>query len=212
VPPNQAVAGQSQLFWAQALWQWLLGIPVANSPLLDATGANAEVHNNGPVFFLAGNGGGDSARTIDVPYGRPVFFPVIDEVFAGINPETGNYDPSPCPSPLTVQCAVQQISGFVSAARNMAVEIDRKTLNNSEIQKYRQTSAALFAVKLPGNNLFGAPIQNYNRCCVSLPIWAEDGYYVTLTNLSPGVHLLHFHTESSTFILDVTDKLNVVSD
>jgi hypothetical protein len=27
VPPGNEVAGQSQLFWAQAWWQWALGAP-----------------------------------------------------------------------------------------------------------------------------------------------------------------------------------------
>jgi hypothetical protein len=27
VPPGNDIAGQSQLFWAQAWWQWALGVP-----------------------------------------------------------------------------------------------------------------------------------------------------------------------------------------
>src|SRR5262249_22015247 len=69
VPPNQTVANQTQLFWAQAWWQWVLGINANVNPNLDQTGANASVSNGGPVFFLAGNFGGTSARTIAVPFG-----------------------------------------------------------------------------------------------------------------------------------------------
>ena len=62
VPPGDDVAGQSQLFWAQAWWQWALGIPAPNNPLTDTTGADAGVNNGGPVFFLAGNFGGPPRR------------------------------------------------------------------------------------------------------------------------------------------------------
>src|SRR5690242_20037969 len=35
-------------------WQWAFSVPVDKSPFFDTTGANANVNNNGPVYFLAG--------------------------------------------------------------------------------------------------------------------------------------------------------------
>jgi hypothetical protein len=208
-PPSQAIAGQSQLYWAQAWWQWLSGIPKANNPDLDVTGNNAAVQNEGPVFFLGGNFGGVSARTIKVPYGKSVFFPVLNQAFAAVDFTSGQYDPSPCSNPPTIQCAIQALS--VTKASNMSVQIDGVSLNNSDIQMHRQTSTSFFAVALSGNNIYGTPVQNYNRCCSSLPLWAQDGYYITLLNLSVGTHLLHFHAEIPTlpFSVDITDTLIV---
>ena len=119
VPPSSDVAGQSQLYWAQAWWQWAMGVPQPNTgspdynpvppynPLNDPTGQYAGVNNNGPVFFLAGNAisGGVWTRTIRVPAGKPVFFPVLNAFFVPIM-GNGTYTPirahhrSPCPAPF----------------------------------------------------------------------------------------------------------------
>jgi hypothetical protein len=51
VPPNQSVAGHTQLFWAEAWWQWIFSNPDATNPNNDLTGAFAGNGNTGPVFF-----------------------------------------------------------------------------------------------------------------------------------------------------------------
>jgi hypothetical protein len=209
VPPGNDVAGQSQLFWAQAWWQWALGIPSPSNPLTDATGANAGVDNNGPVFFLAGNQGGASARTITVPVGKPIFFPVINSFYVPINGD-GTFNPSPCPSPLTLACAIQVVS--FTQAEKMAVQIDgTPTLDNAEIEQHRQTSTSYFSVALPADNVLGVtgPIE------AGANTWVQDGFYITLDNLSVGTHMLHFQGEGQSpaggsISLDVTDTLNVV--
>jgi hypothetical protein len=209
VPPGNNVVGQSQLFWAQAWWQWALGIPASNNPLTDMTGANAGVNNGGPVFFLAGNQGGASARTITVPVGKPIFFPVINSFFVPINVD-GTLNPAPCPSPLALTCAIQVVS--FTQAEKMAVEIDgTPTLDNAEIEQHHQTSTSYFSVALPADNVLGVtgPIE------ADANTWVQDGFYITLDNLSVGTHMLHFQGEGQSpaggsISLDITDTLNVV--
>jgi hypothetical protein len=208
VPPGNDVAGQSQLFWAQAWWQWVLGIPAPNNPLTDTTGADGGVNNNGPVFFLAGNFGGASARTIEVPVGKPVFFPVLNSFFVPINLD-GTYNPSPCTSPLTLTCAIQAAS--FTQAENMAVQIDGISLDNAKIEQFRQTSTSYFSVALPEDNVLG--VTGPNECCANL--WTQDGFYITLDDLSVGTYVLQFQGEGQSLAggpisLDVTDTLNVV--
>jgi hypothetical protein len=209
VPPGNDVAGQSQLFWAQAWWQWALGIPASNNPLTDMTGADAGVNNGGPVFFLAGNQGGASTRTITVPVGKPIFFPVINSFFVPINID-GTLNPAPCPSPLALACAIQVVS--FTQAEKMAVDFDgTPTLDNAQIEQHRQTSTSFFSVALPADNVLEVtgPIE------ADANTWVQDGFYITLDNLSVGTHMLHFHGEGQSpaggpISLDVTDTLNVV--
>jgi PEP-CTERM motif len=209
VPPGNDVVGQSQLFWAQAWWQWALGIPAPNNPFTDTTGANAGVNNSGPVFYLAGNFGGASTRTITVPAGRPIFFPVINSFYVPINLD-GTFNPSPCTSPLSLACAIQAVS--FTQAENMSVQIDSvPLLDNAQIEQFRQTSTSFFTVALPSDNVLG--VTGPNDCCANL--WVQDGFYVTLDDLSVGTHVLHFHGEGQSpaggpISLDVTDTLNVV--
>jgi PEP-CTERM motif len=220
VPPGNDVAGQSQLFWAQAWWQWALGVPAPNNPQTDTTGEDGGVNNNGPVFFLAGNFGGVSTRTITVPRGKPVFFSVTTAVYVAIN-QSGNFDPSPCSSPLTLTCALQQVTPLQDNATNMAAQIDGIALDNTEIKDHRQTSTSFFTLALPDDNVFGVPVDTYDACCADLPIWVQDGFWIALDDLSVGTHLVHFHAEcpgdcgvgtSGAFSLDITDKLNVVPE
>jgi hypothetical protein len=231
VPPGDDVAGQSQLFWAQAWWQWAMGIPQPinpqppnnplppYNPLNDPTGQYAGVNNDGPVFFLAGNAlaGGVWARTITVPVGKPIFFPVLNAFYVPIN-QNGTYGPSPCTTPLTLACALSVPPSFLIGA-DMTVQIDGGTpLNTLQIEPFRQTSTSYFSVGLPADNVLGVtPIENYDQCLaagVGQPcgnLWTQDGFYLTLDDLSVGTHVLHFQGETSAgFSLSVTDTLNVV--
>jgi hypothetical protein len=229
VPPGNDVAGQSQLYWAQAWWQWAMGIPQPNNgpplytplppfnPLNDPTGQYAGVNNNGPVFFLAGNAiaGGVWTRTITVPFGKPVFFPVLNAFFVPINGD-GTYGPSPCAIPLTLACALTVPPSYLVGA-NMSVQIDGISLDNAQIEPFRQTSTSYFTVPLPADNvLVVTPIANYDSCVsdAGVPcsnLWTQDGFYMTLDDLSVGTHVLNFQAETSLgFSLDVTDTLNVV--
>lgn len=226
VPPGDDVAGQSQLYWAQAWWQWALGIPAPINPLTDTTGQYGGVNNSGPVFFLAafisvnGSGGPDMdtvSRTIIVPAGKPVFFPVINSFYVPIN-SNGTYGASPCEDPLTLRCAIQSTS--FTQAENMAVQIDGvPLLDNTQIEQYRQTSTSYFSVALPADNVLDVtPIKNYDQCVATAlgqpcaDLWAQDGFYITLDDLSVGTHVLHFTGEGQSpaggpIGLDVTDTL-----
>lgn len=226
VGPDESVAGHTQLFWAQTWWQWVLSIPdtpQAPNPFNDQTGTSAAIGNTGPVFFLAGvfGSGGMASRTITVPSGKPVFFPVANIFFAAVGP-TGQPDPAPCPKPLTLSCALGQIRGPISNATNMTVTIDNKTIPTPNIKNFRQTSTSFFTVTLPPSNLFvvlpPSVVLPPKMYFPNNPVWVQDGYYVMLNNLSLGTHTLHFHGEIPPIpnlgLLkltgDVTDTLNVV--
>ena len=220
VAPSADIAGQSQLDWAQAWWRWVLSVPAANNPTADKTGADSGLNNNGPVFFLAGNFGGVSTRTIDIPAGKPVFFPVVNSFFVPINLD-GTYNPSPCASPLTLTCALQQVTPLADSAEDMSVAIDGISLTNAQVKLFRQTSASYFSVGLPDDNVLGVtPITSYDQCsstglspnqsCANL--WVQDGYYIALNGLSRGTYVLNFQgviPGSSGINLNVTDLLKV---
>ncbi len=210
VGPTQMVAGKSQVYWAQAWWQWVLGIPTPHNPNYDTSGRDASVNNGGPVFFLAGSFGGPPySRTISVPYGKPIFFPVFNSFYVAID-QNGNYDPAPCPSPLTLQCALDQAAGAL-VSKNMSVQVDDISLKAVQLKRFRQTSTSFFSVSLPANNVLNIPINNYNACCASKPIWVEDGYWIALDHLSLGKHVVHFYAQAGSSIFDITDTLNVVA-
>jgi hypothetical protein len=83
VPPGQADYKKLSAQW----WQWAFETPASNSPVTDPTGdrcAKGQTGNN--IWFLGGsfadqngNGGGPINRTCDVPAGRQLFFPVVND-------------------------------------------------------------------------------------------------------------------------------------
>src|SRR5690242_15987247 len=61
-------------------WKWAYSFPVSINPLFDATGAQGYLGNQGNLFFLSGviNLSGTATRTITVPAGKPLFFPILN--------------------------------------------------------------------------------------------------------------------------------------
>jgi hypothetical protein len=129
----------------------------------------------------------------------------------------GTYLPDPCSTPLTVVCALTVPPSFLVGA-NMSVEIDGNSVDN--ITSFRQTSTSYFSVPfLAADNVLGVTsIANYDACqaigigqaCSNL--WVQDGFYITLDNLSVGTHMLHFQGETAAgFSVDITDTLNVAA-
>ena len=70
--------GQTYSQWAAQWWQWALETPASENPLTDTTGQFAVVNQSGRVWFLAGNVGGTTVRTITVPSGKALFFPIVN--------------------------------------------------------------------------------------------------------------------------------------
>ena len=89
-----ATASRAELL-SEQWWQWILSVPAAITPQLDDTGARASINNDGSVFFLAGDWGGPSTRTINLPVGLPLFFPVLNQAYI-FTPATDPTDMSDC--------------------------------------------------------------------------------------------------------------------
>src|SRR5438552_13367399 len=78
VPIGSYFDGQAYGEWSGAWWRWAYSIPADINPVADATGQFAAVGQSGPVWFLAGNFGGTTVRTVTVPAGKALFLPIID--------------------------------------------------------------------------------------------------------------------------------------
>ena len=193
VAPDQPVAEKSQLELSQEWWRWALGAPNSGNPLLDEDGVFAQVGNNGPVFFVAGSIFGEpTVRTFAVPAGRPIFFPVINNLFI----ET---PPPECAG--SVACALARVSPVIDDATALTATLDGLNLLAAGASGFRQTSSAFFSVALPDDNLFGAPKGSYDA--------VSDGYWVAVEGLSAGPHTLIFGATSGGFLVDVTANLRV---
>ena len=195
IDPTQPVEGQSQLALSEQWWQWALGIPAASSPLTDADGSSANLNNTGSVFFLAGALGGTVSRTIEVPAGKPLFFPILNTIYI-FTPETneacaGVADP--------VACALPSID--MSGATNLHATLDGQNLLTHP--SYRQTSTVLSTLNLPAGSFWDGVLNTGDHAFVT------DGYWVALEPLARGTYTLAFGGDISGGTLEVVDVLRV---
>jgi len=179
-------------------WQWVISIPAATNPLLDATGANCAQGQSGPVWFLAGSTGDTVTRTCTVPIGKQLFFPLLNIIFG-----SGVFDCDP--TNPGVPCDVDTLrAGAAGAMDNLLLleaRVDGRELQN--LSAYRAQSP-VFSITVPPDPIFGLPLTGTFTPQVS------DGYWLMLAPLPPGNHTIHFKaTASFGFTVEVTYNLTI---
>jgi hypothetical protein len=201
--PGSKPYGQTYSEWAAEWWQWAWSIPAVQNPVLDASGVNAAVGQKGAVWFLAGIfGGGTVQRQCDVPAGKALFVPILNQSWF-----TGPYDVPPYTDPpLTVPQIRDLIGGVADTFANLGCEVDGEAVQH--LEAYREQST-VFNATFPENNLvttteYPIPAGTYGPCM-------DDGFYVMLAPLRPGKHTIHLHGTSSFWgiTLDVSYYITV---
>ena len=199
-------------------WQWIYAQQAVDkdgtntNPLLDSTGAYAAVGQEngiGPAnkyFFLAGNIGGDMTRTVTVPRGKILFFPVIN--YEADNAVPPNPDGSLVNNKVP---ALRKMAGdFVDATESKYARLDGKPLQDLRVK------SPTFAYTLPDeNSLYAYYAANYDpvyggpQYQGTIKPVVSDGYWVAVGSLAPGQHTLEFGGSSSGFTLNLVYHLTV---
>lgn len=197
--PHSTVRGNTLAEWSAEWWKWAFSQPVDDSALFDQTGELARNGDVGDVFFLAGvvNDSGTVHRTITVPSGTPIFFPVLNNECSTIE---GNG---------TTEAELLACNDFfIGLASDLHASVDGNPVPN--LTAHRETSGA-FGFTLPENNFlqfFGvdAPA-GFHESSVA------DGYWVMLKPLSKGYHEINFGGTFGApvnFTLDISYDVQVV--
>jgi len=189
-PPSHLATG-----W----WQWALETPASENPLTDTTGQFAAVNQSGRVWFLAGNSGGTTVRTITVPSGKALFFPIVNvfDVEDATIRGGGVFFLVPHP----VQTAQAFVATVITTATGLSCEVDGSPIPITTDNLERSTP---FGLQLPADNILGVPAGAYFPAI-------DSGYYVLLSSLSAGQHTIHFAGTLTFFSLslDVTYNITV---
>ena len=168
--PHSKPYGLSYADWTAKWWQWVLQIPTENNPINDNTGKNCAINQNGPVWFLAGTGGGSADRTCTVPAGKAILFPVLTT-------ECSYAEDTTLTNPAALRvCAIGSNQGGAVKA-----EVDGITLTS--LNGYRVQSP-LFNFIFPKSNIFGAKAGPTQA--------VSDGWFIILQPLTLGNHIIHF--------------------
>ncbi len=199
LPPNSKPYGASYGKWSDRWWQWAYSIPADTNPVIDPTGEFAAEGQSGPVWFLAGTFGGDAERTVTVPAGKGLFFPIYNYVWVN-TPEFGD-DPW---SEEQEAFARAVLAWLVDLGTELACEIDGRPVENISAYRCQTPEDGEYMVTFPEDSVW-LPAGTYGPS-------VSDGYYFMLAPLSAGQHTIHFHAAVPLFdwSLDVTYHITVV--
>lgn len=194
LPPCSIPYGHTYEEWA-AFWEvWFLQL----SAQPDGAGGDPDcsINQQGPVWFIVGG----VTANCTVPAGKALFFPII-------NAECSDLEPPPfygaTPDDRR-KCAEHIMDG----STHLAAQIDGRPIQG--LERYNFTSPDIpFAVT--DQNLFGIPCSP-NAMCNGFS--TNNGYYVMIAPLSPGIHTLQFtgtfqHRLTGGFTLNTTYSLTV---
>ena len=202
LPPQSKPYGKTYGEWGGEWWRWAMAIPSASNPIFDADGSFCNVGQSGPVWFLAGTGGGSVNRSCSIPPGKAVFFPIIDILADYPCPPEFGFEPAPG------QSLEDFLTGFarflIDLVDDPAVEVDGVALEN--VTAYRGASGVITFTGDPSLT------STFDPCITgSQQVGASDGYFVMLAPLSRGTHTVHFSAriDEFGFGLDVTYVLQV---
>ncbi len=166
----QARTGQTYGTWSATWWQYVLSHPAKGNPLLDTTGSQCQLDQSGPVFFLMGSVTGlPTVRNCQLPGGRYLLFPLVNEVDVNTTNQTA--------AELYLE-----ISPIVDTASQLYARVDGQPV---EIKSKYRTLADPFSVALPKGNLLGLKAGTYYPA-------VADGYWLMLAPLRAGPHTLEF--------------------
>ena len=196
VPPNANAHGGYAALSADWL-EWVVAIPAPHNPLLDPTGADAAQQQSGHVWFLAGTTGGPATRTVTVPAGTFLFFPIVNYFWVN-TPEFGD----PEWSPVQEEAVRAFLASHVDTAHDVQLQVDGQTVSNVAALRI---SGDVGACTVPADNIFGAAFAPGPHPCVA------DGYWALLQPLAKGSHTIHFSggLAADGFTLDVTYHITV---
>jgi len=180
LPPGSNAYGQSYAEWSVAWWQWVWSLPATGHPLFDMTGESAGNGQSGHVFFLGGLLGRSGAveRTITVPCGKPLFFPVLNIHVNNIGR----------PVPRTIEQMYARAQQFMDSITDPYATVDGVAVNN--LSAYRVVSP-VYSIWLPATDNVYQTVFHINVSGTFSPA-ISDGLYLMLAPLSVGEHVVTF--------------------
>lgn len=194
VPLSARPAGKSYGEWSVAYWQWAMSIPYANSPWAnDYTGEFAAVGQGGRVWFLGGTLGDSATRDFTMPSGKFIFMPVHQWLFGATI-----FDCEP--SIPGVTCDVPTLRAAADAAADGAVNLEVSIDGVPVIDpaNYRVISPSSFSVTLPEDSVVNVA-GGLDLDAGTYAPHVSDGYYLMLSPLTVGTHVITVHAENPGF-------------
>jgi len=168
LPPSAHVYDEFTDKW----WQWLTSIPTEQNPANPDT-TDCTANQSGNVWFLNGVGaledsGGFIERDCAIPTGKQILFPIINLIGSETTSENA-------------ESFNEILTQLLDTATDLQVTVDGIPLQNLEQYRFKESQA------------FMIDCQAINLVCLEGEDYAvHEGYFVMLTPLTPGQHIIEF--------------------
>lgn len=205
IPPQALPDGKTYGEWGAEWWKWVYATPFGQDPITDPDGRYGSGGQSGEVWFLAGTFGQTVVRSVTIPVGKKLFFPLVNIFNDYPCPDPGFQPP---PGQTLEQFLAEGAMWYISHVTNMTAEVDGVVLQN--LWNYRGLS--------PLTTFTGDPSWVAADPCVTgePQVGVSDGYWIMLAPLPPGSHTIRFTADSfypefenPVFHLDVTYNIIV---
>jgi hypothetical protein len=202
--PSQEELAELTVDW----WQWLIGQPASTNPALDMTGAFAHQGQTGDVFFLAGAVAladnpfsATVQRTVTIPPGKAILFPILNFEFANKDTPPGGFTEA-------------QLRAFAAGPLDTATGVYATLDGLSLAPRIMRIKSPVFSYTLPKVKKGDLNLYQYFGLDITGRVdgTITDGYWVYLPPLSNKTsHVLQFGGSEPTvpFTLNVTYLINV---
>lgn len=199
-PPNAHPYGKSQADWSADWWSHMYSFGCDNFPLFDTDGSQAGLNTDGPVIFLPGNFGGTTTRTITVPHGKALLFPLVNAIWI----YSACYESAAEDEALangTLEEYIASIFDPILSGPGVSISATLNGVAFNNLRNYRFTSDLYDFEANP------ELVDCLNDVCLAADdkLGLADGYWLMLKPLSRGHHTLNFQGE----IEEVGLSLNV---
>jgi hypothetical protein len=182
-PIDSTPEGQTYGRWAAQWQEWAVGAPEAENPVLDTTGQYCGQRQVDRVWFLAGTfGPGTVVRSCDIPTGKALFFPLIDNAFFAFLS-----DP---PDERTEKFVRSKAECTLPAQISASIDGSKVAHPQRFFTGASGSESPIFNVQLPPGNILEADETMIPELLLSPS--AEQGYYLFLYPLSPGKHTIRW--------------------
>jgi hypothetical protein len=180
--------GVDMATWGERASQWIYTQPLDQSPVFDPTGANCDVAQRGPVWYIARIAGPpvfSGTRTCTIPHQKSLFLyigAVVDEYPCPAFP-----DFQPAPGQSLYDFLIADAKLYMDTVDFLQVSLDGRQL--TDVMEYRYHSDDLFSLT---GDLSLQPVMD--PCITGEPQQAiVDGFFMMFKPLDPGSHTIVVH-------------------
>lgn len=157
---------------------------------MDTTGEKSSVEQSDPyVWFLTSTTGFSAERTVRVPSGKAILFPVINVTISNAEEPTLNTDTD----------LISFVKGHMDDIVEKRANIDGEDLFISE--KFRVRSSP-FNFSFPPNNIFSAK-EGPTR-------GVGDGYWIFVKPLQPGIHTISTYGSCMSGKIQISTNMKLI--